>query len=153
MWKKYTYKFVFGILLVGLIVSFSSSVFGQESTLHSVIINAQNPTKEITQAKLTSIMLGEHQRWADGRKVKLALIKVGLNGSDVVARKVVNMNGQAFSKHWLALIFQRGSTPKYFNSEDALVAYVNTTQGAIGVCSEEIAKDKSILLIDGKTKF
>ena len=159
MFKKYTYQFVFRILLVrllvfGLLNIFSSSVFGQEATMHSVLKNNQNPTEAITHNQLTSIMLGEQQRWADGTKIKLGLIKAGLEGSDIVARKVVNMDEQGFSKHWLALIFQgRASSPRYFNTEIELVAYVSTNQGAIGICKVEIAKERSILLIDGKTKF
>lgn len=154
VFKKATYKFIFGLLAFGIMAILSTQVFGQDGTMHSVVVNSQNTTKEITQDQLASIMLGEQQRWPNGSKVQIALLKNGVDGADMVSGKIVNMNGHEFSRYWLAMVFQgRVSSPHYFNNDKAIAAYVSVNMGAIGVCSESMAKDKPILLIDGKPKF
>jgi ABC-type phosphate transport system substrate-binding protein len=131
-------------------VIFSSNVFGQEGLRYSVIISPQNPTKEITKRQLDRIMLGEKQRWSDGSKIKIALLKAGVEGADIVATKVLHMNGNEFSRHWMAQVFQgRTTSPNYFYDQTVLTTFVHANKGAIGICTEAMAKDKTILLIDG----
>jgi ABC-type phosphate transport system substrate-binding protein len=142
------------LLIFGIIIVLSAQVYGQDGPRHAVVVNSQNTTSEITQDHLARIMLGEQQRWPDGSKVKLAFLKSGSDGADIVSEKIVKMNGHEFSRYWLAMVFQgRVSSPNYFNNDKAIVAYIDANVGAIGVCIESTAKDKTILLIDGKSKF
>ena len=134
---QYTYQFIFrlllfGLLFFGLLVIFSSNVFGQEGLRYS------------------GIMLGEQQRWSDGSKIKIALLKAGVEGADIVATKVLHMNGNEFSRHWMAQVFQgRTTSPNYFYDQTVLTTFVHANKGAIGICTEAMANDKTILLIDG----
>lgn len=155
MRKKIIYKIIFSFtVLVEIVLSFSVNVFGQDNTMLSAVICPQNTTFEISKTELTNIMLGEKQRWPDGTKVRLALLKPGSKGAEKITISIVNMNDHEFSKYWLAMIFQgTASAPKYFESNQALINYVKSTIGAIAICDESVIGEERLLLIDGTSKF
>ncbi len=155
MRKRIINKIIFSfIVLVAIIPCFSANVFAQGSPVLSAVICPQNSTLDISKTELINIMLGEKQRWPDGTKVRLALLKPGSRGAEDISKAVVNMSDHEFSKYWLAMIFQgTANAPKYFESNKALINYVRSTIGAITICDEAIVVEERVLLIDGNTKF
>ena len=157
--EKFNNKNVFlllliGLLIFGLLVVLSTNAMAQDVQNHSVILNHSNPTKELSMDELAQIYLGEKQRWDDGSKIKLAVLKPGADGADLISGKLVNMSAHEFSKYWLAMIFQgRVSAPQYFNTQESIVAFVNENTAAIGICDSKWGGENNILSIDGKKEF
>jgi hypothetical protein len=152
-------KFVFSLLVVGLfifglIVVLSTNVMAQDVQQHSVLLNSENSTKEMSKEDLTQIYLGAKQRWDDGTKIKLAVLKPGQIDANLISEKLANMNAHEFSKYWLAMVFQgRVSAPKYFISQDAIIAYVNSHRTAIGICNSKFVGGNNVLIVDGEEEF
>ncbi|GAB4024209.1 hypothetical protein [Spirosoma koreense] len=115
-----------------------------------VIANGNGVPSEMKMAQLKSAMRGEKQRWSDGSKVIIALMKtntpIGMNTS----KKVYNMTPDELNKYWLALVFQgKADAPNFFNTETELEDFIAQTRGAIGVVSQAPAAAKAIT-VDGR---
>lgn len=115
-----------------------------------VISNGKGAPSEMKMSLLKSALKGEKQRWPDGSKVIIALMKSNTIIGENTSRKLYNMNGNELNKYWLALVFQgKADAPKFFNSESELTAFVGQTRGAIGVVGQE-SDDVRAVLVDGK---
>ena len=117
----------------------------------SVISNYKGCPATLKMDQLKSILKGEKQRWTDGTKVVIALMKattpVGLN----TCSKIYKMTNNEIQKHFLALVFQgKGEAPVFFSSIAELQSFINQTPGAIGVIATNPAETEKIILIDGK---
>lgn len=130
-----------------LFVSFAS--FSQEPLV--VIGNGKGSPAELKMGQLQSILKGERQRWNDGTKVVIALMKTNTPVGTATSKKVFNMSGDQLNKHWLALVFQgKADPPSFFNSVAELENYVAQTPGAIGVIGQAPTIAQKTIVIDGK---
>ncbi|HVG40686.1 MAG TPA: hypothetical protein VM888_03665 [Chitinophagaceae bacterium] len=121
------------LLLLLIPFFFSSFVQGQDIPL-TVISNAKGAPSEINFGTLKSILRGERQRWPDGTKVVIALMKTNTATGSTTSKKIYNMSGDELNKFWLALVFQgKSDAPTFFNSTADLESFVARTPGAIGV--------------------
>jgi hypothetical protein len=108
----------------------------------------------LTFSELRSVLRGEKQRWKDGTKITLALMKSSTPLGAQITQKVFYMTDKELNKYFLALVFQgKISPPVFFDSETELSNYVSQNEGAIGVIGTEIRNKGKIILIDGKTNF
>jgi ABC-type phosphate transport system substrate-binding protein len=140
---------IIGVLLTGLSAFTTSS---QDEKLLSVIVNT--PTDEISFNEMKTIMRGERQRWKDGTKVVLALMKTTTPIGELTADKVYKMSASQLNKYWLAQVFQgRVQAPNFFTSESELVEFVRQTKGAIGVVTSNGGNNSEKVLVEGKTEF
>lgn len=115
-----------------------------------VISNGKGAPAEMKMAQFKSALRGEKQRWPDGTKVVIALMKTSTPIGNATCKKIYNMSGNELNKYWLALVFQgKADAPNFFNSESELEAFVAQTQGSIGIVSQTINTNKPVL-IDGK---
>ena len=127
----------------------SESGLTQESL--TVISNAKGSPAELKMSQLQSILKGEKQRWNDGTKVVIALMKVNTPTGTVTTRKILNMNGDQLNKYWLAMVFQgKAEAPSFFNSMDELENFVSQTPGAIGITGRLPSVTTKTILVDGK---
>ncbi len=133
--------------VVGLIVN---EVQAQESGL-VVVGNSQSVPAELRMDELTSILMGEKQRWDNGKKIEIALMKTNTPiGNDTCAR-VFHMSGNDLNKHFLALVFQgKGEAPTFFTSARDLEEFVLNNEGAIGILDEASNQSTKIIIVDGK---
>jgi len=152
-------KKIKNILLVVTVVSFTllsfkaptnSLIFVEAGNL-TVVVNANGAPSDINLKKLKGVLKGEQQRWKNGTKIKLALMKTNTNiGSDMTNR-IFGMTVKELNKHYLAKVFQgKMSSPDFFTSETELIKYVSEKSGAIGIVSTSKAKGVSTLSVDGK---
>ena len=115
-----------------------------------VISNDKGAPSEMKMSLLKSTLKGEKQRWPNGTKVIIALMKSNTLIGENTSKKLYNMSANELNKYWLALVFQgKADAPNFFNSESDLAAFVGQTQGAIGVIGRE-SDDVRPVLVDGK---
>ncbi len=115
------------------------------------IVSQQGTTTDLSAADFRKLVMGERQRWKDGAKVSIALMKTTNPVGEATAQRVFRMTGNELNKYWLALVFQgRAKAPQFFTSEAELAAYVRDTPGAIGIVSQTAAAGQRTAAVDGK---
>ena len=120
----------------------------------SVIANSKGAPSEISFSKLKSVFRGEQQRWKDGTKVTLALMKTNTQTGDEIAKRLLGMTSKELNKYFLAQVFQgKMSSPQFFDSEDDLIKYVKSNEGAIGIVGSKNTGGLNPILVDGKKTF
>jgi ABC-type phosphate transport system substrate-binding protein len=141
--------------LIIIVLIFSHLFTKAQNETLIVISNKKGAPEEMKMTELKSIMMGERQRWKDGNKIKIALMKPNTPTGTSTCKKVYDMNVDEVKKFWLQLVFQgKALAPDFFNSEAELKAFVSQNEGAIGII--EIpgdSPDVQVVSIDGKKEF
>ena len=142
------YKFTLLIFFAGILLP--SSVYAQNTEL-TIIGNSKSVPSEMNMQQLKSVLKGEKQRWSDGTKVVIALMKTNTDVGTNTSEKLYNMTGNELNKYFLALVFQgKVKAPTFFNSVNDLESYVAQTPGAIGVLDKANDKLLKTIIVDGK---
>jgi len=96
--------------------------------------------------------MGEQQRWRNGTKITLALMKANTAAGKSTSKLIYGMSSDELNKYWLALVFQgKAQAPNFFNSADDLENFVSQNAGAIGIIEQAGASnDIKTILVDGK---
>jgi len=137
-----------------LITLLSSVLVNAQSADLSVVANDNGAPAELTSKSMRSILKGQKQRWNNGSKVVIALMKTTTSTGGSTASKVYDMNNQELNKYWLAQVFQgRSKAPSFFTSEEALKDFVAQTPGAIGILSAAKSSGGRVIKIDGQGSF
>ena len=142
----------FGIsLLAGILLS--TEVRAQSGL--TIIGNVESVPTDMVMSQLQAVLKGEQMRWADGTRVKIALMKTNTTVGALTCEQIYNMTGNELNKYFLALVFQgKVKAPAFFNSESELAAYIAQTPGAIGVVQNTTDNDQvKIVVIDGKKQI
>ena len=141
------------LIIIGLIF-FHLFAKAQNETL-TVISNKKGAPEELKMTELRSIMKGERQRWKDGNKIRIALMKPSTQTGIFTCKKVYDMNGNDVKKLWLALVFQgKFEAPLFCNSEEELKTFVSENEGAIGIVDIPVDNPNiRVVSIDGKKEF
>ncbi len=141
------------LIIIGLIFLHLFARAQNETLI--VISNNKGAPEELKMTELRSIMMGERQRWKDGNKIKIALMKTSTQTGISTCKKVYDMDGNDVKKFWLAKVFQgKADAPVFFNSEAELKAFVSENEGAIGIVEIHIDNpDIRVVSIDGKKEF
>ncbi|HEY9363405.1 MAG TPA: hypothetical protein VIQ00_09105 [Chitinophagaceae bacterium] len=117
----------------------------------TVIGNNKGVPAQMRMNQLVSVLRGERQRWSDGTKVVIALMKTNTPVGMVTLRKVYNMTENEFNKKWLALVFQgKADAPTFFNSVTELENFVSQTPGAIGILNSVSNNSTRSITVEGK---
>jgi F0F1-type ATP synthase beta subunit len=150
--RKYTYHIKF--LLAGIMLCIGLMAKSQDSTL-SVISNVEGAPAELKFSELKSILMGEKQRWRNGTKISIAMVKTNKPIGKATCKKIYNMSGDEVNKFWLALVFQgKAQAPLFFNTTQELQNYVAQNQGAIGILNQAVKTEEiKTVLIGGKERF
>jgi len=120
------------LIIIGLI--FLHLVARAQNEPLVVITNKKGAPEEMKMTELRSIMKGERQRWKDGNKIKIALMKPSTQTGISTCKKIYDKDGDEVKKFWLGLVFQgKADAPVFFNSEAELKTFVSENEGAIGI--------------------
>ena len=129
-----------------LISSFAvAATFFIGSAIHltaeeTLIVNAASSVAGLSADQMKDYFLGKKTAWDDGSKVVIVVIKDGAT-SDALLSKL-GKNSQQFNTGWKKLVFTgKGSMPEQVESDDALIALVAKTLGAIGLVDKAKVKD------------
>jgi hypothetical protein len=137
-------------LLQLIIFLFLFSMVKAQDLPLTVISNAKGAPSEIKLGTLKSIFKGERQRWPDGTKVVIALMKTNTPAGNSTSKKIYNMSGDELNKYWLALVFQgKVNAPTFFNSVSDLENFVAHTPGAIGITTSTTGI--RAIVVEGRT--
>lgn len=141
-------------IIVLILSSWLSVNYQKTQTSKSLMVVANiNNVTELSFKEFKGIMRGEKQRWKNGPKVEIALMKTSTPTGAVTAEKVYQMSVNQLNKYWLAQVFQgRVQAPQFFTSEADLIEYIERTPGAIGVITSS-SERVDFLKIDGKTSL
>lgn len=144
-------------LMITLLLLITHFAQAQEVQL-AVISNQKGAPAALTLDELKSIFMGEKQRWRNGTKVVIALMKPNTETGKIISSKLYNMSSDEVNKFWLALVFQgKADSPVSFDSPAALENFVATNPGAIGIVAQSDlppdAQVAQVTLIDGKRAF
>ena len=144
-------KHILILFSVGLLIP--TALIAQEDEL-TIIGNQQSVPSEMNMSQLKSVFKGEKQRWPDGSKVVIALMKTNTPVGTNTCKKLYNMTGNELNKHFLALVFQgKVKAPTFFNSVHDLETYVAQTPGAIGVLQKVNDALLKTVVVDGKKQI
>lgn len=106
----------------------------------TVIVNPALPLTALDDEALKDIYLGRKTAWDDGSRVVVVVLKEGVSHDHLLQR--LNKSAAQFLTGWKKLVFTgRGTMPELVESEDALVALVSKTPGAIGFIDKGRLKD------------
>jgi len=141
-------------LMIALILLMTTVAKSQDAPL-MVISNQKGAPPALNLAELKSIFRGERQRWRNGTKVVIALMKPNTATGKVISSKLYNMSSDQVNKYWLALVFQgKADSPASFDSVEALESFVANNPGAIGIVQQnDFTTDVQVTMIDGKKTF
>lgn len=144
--RKSLYKYSLTLLLI---LATISKAIAQDALV--VIGHTKGVPSELKMGQLQSILKGEKQRWNDGTKVVVALMKTNTAIGSTTSKRVFNMTGDQLNKHWLALVFQgKADAPSFFNSPGELESFVAQTPGAIGIIGQVPSLTARTIVVDGK---
>jgi ABC-type phosphate transport system substrate-binding protein len=149
---KYFYISLF-LLLTLFTSSFSTVIVSlpQAEGELAAIANPKGAPSELTAVKLKNILKGEQQRWKDGTKITIALMKTTTPIGESMTKKIFKMTGKDLNKYFLGQVFQgKMSSPEFFETEEALIAFVKSKEGAIGIISSKNSNGLTVISIDGK---
>ena len=110
-----------------------------------LIVNPSVPETTLSKNDLGNIYLGKKTSWSDGSKIKFVIQKGDINSSFV--KSFVGKTETQFKIFWKKQVFTgKGSPPKEFDSDQAMVEFVAHTTGAIGYVSagSDVSKVKTI---------
>ena len=113
-----------------------------------IIANRSVPVATLDAGTVKKIYLGKLKVWDNGMKV--VFVKLGDGPStDAFLRSYVKKNASSFKRYWKKKVFTGGgNAPKVFEKERDLVAYVETTKGAIGYVSSKAQTEQVKILLE-----
>lgn len=120
------------VLVVGTAVHLNA-----EETL---VVHGASPVAGLSSDLMKDYFLGKKTTWDDGSKVVVVVIKKGPTSDALLAK--LGKNSQQFNTGWKKLVFTgKGSMPELVDSDEALIALVADTPGAIGLVDKAQVKD------------
>lgn len=140
-------KFLFGLLVCFISVAATA----QDAEL-VVIGNQKGAPATIKFSELKSILKCEQQRWHNGSKVSVAVMKPNTDIGKLTCEKILQLSATEANKFWALLSFAgKEGAPHTFSSVTDLQNYVSQNPGAIGIISKsDNLPDTQVIMIDGK---
>ncbi len=141
-------------LSVLLLLAVGCMADAQEIML-TVISNTKGAPSEMKMSELRSVLKGEKQRWSNGTKVSIFLMKTTTPLGQATCQKIYNMSGDKVKRFWLELSFGgKADPPTFCNTVAELESYVSQNPGTIGILDKGsgTASIKTIV-IEGKHSF
>jgi hypothetical protein len=140
--------------LICMLMLCSLSSMAQDNNL-VVIGNQSGVPAEIKMNELKAVFRGERQRWGDGTKVVIAMIKTTTPLGNAVSEKIYSMNGDEVRGFWAGISFAgKFDPPNVFNTESEVEIFVSQNPGAIAILDRITATpDVKTILVSGKKTF
>jgi hypothetical protein len=140
-------------IMICLFIFAVSSVRSQDSL--TVISHAKGAPDQMKMSELVSVFMGEKERWSDGTKITLVLMKTTTPIGMETSKKVYSRSGNSVLQYWNLQSFAgKAQLPTMFNSTAELEAFVAQNPGAIGIIDKpsSIPETKTVM-VNGKKYF
>jgi ABC-type phosphate transport system substrate-binding protein len=150
----FRYDFLVKYSLICMVMLCSLSSMAQENNL-VVIGNQTGVPGDIKMNELKAVFRGERQRWGDGTKVVIAMIKTTTPLGNAISEKIYSMNGDEVRGFWAGISFAgKFDPPNVFNTEAEVETFVSQNPGAIAILDRVTATpDTKTILVSGKKTF
>ena len=150
----FRYRFLLYNLLICMVMLCSVSSMAQDNNL-VVIGNLTGVPGDIKMNELKAVFRGERQRWSDGTKVVIAMIKTTSPLGNVISEKIYSMNGDGVRGFWAGISFAgKFDPPNVFNTEAEVETFVSQNPGAIAILDRvTTTPDTKTILVSGKKTF
>ena len=142
------------ICLVIYLLASQNCVHAQDTAL-VVIGSTTGVPAELKFSELKSVFKGEKQRWNDGTKVVIAMIKSTTPLGKIVSEKVYSMSGDEVRGFWAAISFAgKFDPPNVFNTAAEVETFVSQNPGSIAILNKATSTaDTKTVLVSGKKTF
>lgn len=103
---------------------------------------------EFSQEYGLSIMRGENKNWGSGADARVALPSRDSEHYDLIANSLMGGSGKAMERRWFALVFSgKVNAPKYLEDDSAVMNFIASTQGAIGIVTSKYDKVEGLMVM------
>jgi hypothetical protein len=153
--RTYNHLNIPGSRYLLLVVLLCASLLAKSQQSLVVVGNQSGAPSEMKLSELKSILMGEKQRWKNGNRIIIALMKTNTSLGKVTSSRLYEMSGDELNKYWLALVFQGKAAPPYFfNSTNELANFVAQNPGAIGILDKPgTDPEMKAIMINGQKSF
>ena len=114
------------------------------------VCNKYVPLLTLSKRDVKNIYMGKKTTWSNGQKITFAVLKKETPYGTFLHTYLMK-SSQQFDCYWLNRVFSgEGFFPKTFDTDEALVAYVAKTDGAIGFTSRRVEDPmvRQIIVLD-----
>src|ERR1043165_4404772 len=127
------------------------SLFAGPALMHAkqlaIVVDTANGTKDVTAGELSRISGGKARSWPDGKPITLIMRDPSLPDMQLLLHRVLNMNPDQVH----TFIQAHKASIMIADSDDAVLHFVSSNRGAIGVIDlYSLTKDVNVLKVDGK---
>jgi ABC-type phosphate transport system substrate-binding protein len=113
----------------------------------AIVTDQANSTTNLSASELVKIFNAHTRTWPDGKPITVVLRDPSSADMQLVVRKLFNMTPDQAR----AFVQAHKGTIMLADSDDAVIHFVSTTRGAVGVIDLfSLTKDVNVLKIDGK---
>ena len=113
----------------------------------AIVADKANATSNLTAAELVKIFTAHSRSWPDGKAITVVMRDPSSADMQLVLRRVLNMTAEQAHSFVLA----HRDAIMVANSDDAVLRFVSTSPGAIGVVDlYSLTQDVNVVKIDGK---
>ena len=85
-----------------LLISFNAQ---SQTTTLVALGNQSGVPSAMKLSELKSVLMGEKQRWKNGNRILIALMKTNTALGKSTSEKIYDMTGDELNKYWLACFF------------------------------------------------
>jgi len=120
------------VVILGMAFVFPGIAASQEVI---VIANPKVPVGSLTGDEVKDIFLAKKTQWDNGQKINFVTLK-DCDTHRAFLKQYLQKSSSQFERYFRTLVFTgKGSIPKAFDTEEQLVHFVSSTDGAIGYVS------------------
>jgi hypothetical protein len=113
-----------------------------------IVVGRDLQTRSLSQRELADILLGYRRRWANGDRVKVALLAAP-EAQESFLRAITGRSRGQFWAHWRNIVFSgRGIMPRALDSQKEVLAYVEAEGGSLGqISNTNLVAGFAVLLV------
>jgi len=119
----------------------------------AIIVNAANPTDNLSLTQLRGIILAERAHWPNGQKITVVMREPGQPEREAILRTVCRMSETDFNQYSMHSTFtgQVQTAPKLLSSGAGVRKFVFNVPGAIGyIRAGELDLSVKAVRLDGR---
>lgn len=121
------------ISLVGLALALASGLSHTADEQVYILVNAPS-SAEVSEDSAKALLRGQRRNWDSGQAATVVLPSRNSSNYDKTAEMIFQTSGAIMQRTWFQLVFSgRVNAPKYFDSDEQIITWINEHQGAVGV--------------------
>ena len=125
-------KYLSFILVALALVSTSAVSRAADEQVH-ILVNAPS-NADVSEASAKALLRGQRRNWDSGQAATVVLPSRNSSNYDKTAEMIFQTSGAIMQRTWFRLVFGgRVNAPKYFDSDEQIINWINEHEGAVGV--------------------